>query len=161
MGKTGFEKATAKMFPDFGPSVKVVSPEGDGRRMDREERARLREEMERSEAEGEGRDEDRRARDRKELLKDLVALNVLPKEGAEAPARGGEGADGGVVEQEARRRPGRPSKSAEAVDYVMMNFRVDADFRRRFKSVAVMQGRPMQDLFEEAVGMLFEKYNVQ
>lgn len=161
MGKTGFEKARAKMFPDFGPSVKVVSPDGEARRMSREERERLREEVERSGVEGERSDEDRRARERRELINDLVEMNVLPKEGAEAPARGGEGADGGVEVPEARRRPGRPSKSDGAVDYVIMNFRVDAEFRRRFKSVAVMQGRPMQELFDEAVGMLFEKYNVQ
>ena len=161
MGKTGFEKATAKMFPDFGPSVKVASPEGEGRRMTREERERLREEVERSGVEGERSDEGRRARERKEIIKELVELNVIPKEGAEVPARGVEGADGGVEAPEARRRPGRPSKSDGAVDYVIMNFRVDADFRRRFKSVAVMQGRPMQELFDEAVGMLFEKYNVQ
>lgn len=150
--KTGFEKATSKMFKDFGPSVQIAQP-GAGERVSREERDRMR-----SEADSAARrdSEEKRAEERRQVIQDLVDMNVLLVNGDRTPEV--------VVSEEAPAQPkqgrGRPAKSAEPVEYVLMNFRVTLDFRQRLKVMAARQGRPVADLFDEAFGLLFEKYHV-
>lgn len=150
MGKTGFEKATSKMFKDFGPSVQIAQP-GAGERVSREERERMR-----SEADSAARrdSEEKRAEERRQVIQDLVDMNVLP-----AGDRKVEEAEPEAPAQPKQGR-GRPAKSAEPVEYVLMNFRVTSDFRQRLKVMAARQGRPVADLFDEAFGLLFDKYQV-
>lgn len=42
MGKTGFEKATSKMFGDFGSSVTIAQPDVNAGPLSREQRDRMR-----------------------------------------------------------------------------------------------------------------------
>ena len=162
MAKTGFEKATSKMFGDFGSPVRVAQPQAGGR-PSREERERMREEAEeavRHEA------EEQRAQERRQVLQDLVDMNVLPAGSKE----GGSGVQGGVeVKMEAmlaegrgeeKRGRGRPPKGERGKDCVLMNFRVGVDFRQKLKVMAAEQGKSVLDLFDEAFVLLFEKYGL-
>lgn len=146
MGKTGFEKATSKMFGDFGSAVRIAVPEA-GRRPSKEERERMREEV----AEADSRKErEERVREQKDLVQTLVDMKVIP------PASLPEAAAPEV--EESRRGRGRPAKNPEVEEYVLMNFRVGADFRQRLKVMAAQEGKSVTALFDEAFALLFEKY---
>lgn len=145
MGKTGFDKATSKMFGEFGSSVKI-SEGNAGSRLSREERERMREEEEEKER---SREREQRDEERRQLVKDLVDLNVIKPE---EPAGGA-----AVVEKQGR---GRPLKNSEVGEHVLMNFRVGKDFRQKLKVMAAQQGCTVVDLFDEAFGLLFKKYRV-
>ena len=159
MGKTGFEKATAKMFGSFGPAVRIAESGGAGERLSREERERMRREAAESE------EREQRSKEREEIVRTLVDMKVIPSGG-----EGGEGKAGAEAVKEepaVREAPsaaeegkgrGRPLKNPEVGEYVLMNFRVDAEFRQRLKMMAVGQGRSVISLFEEAFELLFEKY---
>lgn len=148
MAQTGFEKATKKMFGDFGPAVKIAQP-GAGERLSREERDRMREDAEQSEKKEA---EEQRQQERKEVIQTLVEMKVIPAQ--EEPAKPSEPEP--VVEEKQGR--GRPLKNPDVTDYVLMNFRVSAEFRQRIKMMAAEQARSVTDVFEEAFSLLFEKY---
>lgn len=152
MAKTGFEKATSKMFGDFGSSVKVAQP-GGGERLSREERERMRKEAE-AEALEEAKAE--KSAEQREIIKTLVDMNVIPQQGGEAsPAEK-------VPEAQAPRQGrGRPAKDPDGGPYVLMNFRVTEEFRTKVKVTAAEQGRQVLDLFTEAFGLFFEKYHIR
>lgn len=153
--KTGFEKATSKMFGDFGPKVEIASPDAGGR-LSREERERLRREAERAD---EMKVEERKDEERRKVLRDLVDMKVLRPEEASGGAQGEVAAE--PAPKEAAQGRGRPPKNPGVTDYVLMSFRVEPAFRQRLKVMAAGQGRPVADLFDEAFGLLFEKYRVQ
>lgn len=146
MGKSSFDKATAKMISS-APAVRIASP-GVGERMSREERERMREAAEleeRREA------EEQRAQDRKEIVKTLVDMKVIPQGPAEVAE---------PVQEEPKAGRGRPLKDNGGEAQVMMNFRVGEGLRQRIRMMSAEQGRSILSLFEEAFSMLFEKYNV-
>ena len=148
MAKTGFEKATSKMFGDFGSSVKVAQP-GGGERLSREERERMRKEAE-AEALEEAKAE--KSTEQREIIKTLVDMNVIPKEKKLPQKRGA---------QAPRQGRGRPAKDPDGGPYVLMNFRVTEEFRTKVKVTAAEQGRQVLDLFTEAFGLFFEKYHIR
>lgn len=162
MANTGFEKATRKMLGGDGPGVRIAQPEG-GVRVSRVERERMREEVERREREAE---EGKRAQERRQVLQDLVDMNVLPQDGGAGASPSGAGAaprqdaaaEAGPGENGKGR--GRPLKNPDVKEYVLVNFRVPSDFRQRIKIVAAQQGRSVADIFEEALGLFFEKYGL-
>ena len=151
MAKTGFEKATSKMFGDFGSSVKVAQA-GGGERPSREERERMRREAEAA-AEEEAKAE--KSAEKREIIKTLVDLNVIPQQGGEAASSPAPEA------QAPRQGRGRPAKDPDGGPYVLMNFRVTEEFRTKVKVTAAEQGRQVLDLFTEAFGLLFEKYHIR
>lgn len=153
MSKTGFEKATSKMFGEYGAPVRIAQPSGGGR-LSREEREKMREEAENAVLSEEG---EQREKERREIVRTLVDMNVIRPDGGEAALEGGRGETGPEAE-EARQGRGRPQKNPDVAEYVLMNFRVPVSFRQRIKVVAAERGKSMTDLFEEAFSPLLEKY---
>lgn len=137
MAKTALQKASGKMFGDFGPSVPVASPSGGGR-MSPEERERIEKEAEKARGEQERR----------------KAEEILSVEAA--------GADEAKQQPatESKPRRGRPSVRNTDEQLVFMNFRVPADFRQKVKVMAAQQGVTAQELFDEAFAMLFKRHGL-
>lgn len=160
MSSNGFDKATSKML---GSSVRIASPVTGGR-MGREERERMRREAEDQEREAEA---SQRDEERKKVIRDLVELNMIRP--AEAGAVAAEAEAGNAVPPEdahedagagadGKRGRGRPVKDPSIESYVGMSFRVPQGFRQRVKLLAVGRDCSVADLFDEAFGLLFAKY---
>lgn len=154
MSKTGFEKATSKMFADHGTTVQIASP-GGGQRLSREERERMREEAEKAAAEE---DREKRETQRREVIETLKEMNVILPGGNDGSVAQEPEAASQVEAEEEKQGRGRPLKNPEVKEYVLMNFRVPADFRQRLKVLAAEEGRSLTELFEEAFVPLLEKY---
>jgi len=154
----------------LGSSVRIASPVS-GERMGREERERMRREEEAREREVEAsqRDEERR-----KVIRDLVELNVIkPAEAGVAAAEAGavdanapdanppeevHAEAGGEPVAEGKRGRGRPVKDPSVESYVGMSFRVPQVLRQRIKLLAAGRDCSVADLFDEAFGLLFDKY---
>lgn len=105
----------------------TIAQPSGGRRMDSRERERERERLEKDAA-GEG------------------ESPSVPVAGEGAPATGGE-----------LRGRGRPRSADAPVNPVLMNFKVEADFRQRVRVLAADEGVSISSLFYEAFDLLFEK----
>ena len=157
MGKTGFDKATAKMFGSFSSGgVKIAQP-GAGERMSKEERESMREAVKAAEQQEE---KEHRAEERRQVLKDLADMNLLSKEGArERGERPSVQQQPQAAAEAPTQQRGRPPKNPEVKEYVLMNFRVPVDYRQKLKVMAAEQDKSVLELFEEAMTLLFQKYN--
>lgn len=154
MSKTGFAKATSKMFAEPGASVQIATP-GGGRRPSKAERDIMRKEADRAALEeaGEMRENERRA-----IINTLKEMNVIPSGAGEGSGKSVHEESSAEEVQEEKQGRGRPVKNPEVKEYVLMNFRVPADFRQRLKVLAAEEGRSLTELFEEAFVPLLEKY---
>lgn len=130
MGKTGFEKASEKMFGRFSGGVSIAQPAAEGR-MSSEERKRFEE--------------------------SVAAAPASLAESAPVPSQPQSPQDASRVEEEPRGK-GRPRKDTTPVNPVFMNFRVEEEFRQKIKEFAVERRVPIVELLHEAFELLFEKY---
>lgn len=151
MGKTGFEKATSKMFGDFGTSVRIAQS-GGGERLSREDRERLRREAEGAAQEQKSEEQQR------QLIKTLVDMKVIPAStGADVPEEGTvrPAEKPGAATRQGR---GRPLKDPEVGKYVLLNFRIPEELRTRLKVLSAELGVTMIELFEEGLDLVMQKY---
>ena len=128
MGKTGFEKAFGKMFPDnMGPEVKIVQPDGSPR-MTRDERRAL----------------------EKGVVQPSVSAVIRPAAPA-SPDVVPAGEPTTFFEEPRKQGRGRPRRESTEGEMALMNFRVSKVFRTRIKKFAVDHGISITDLFEMAM----------
>lgn len=151
MGKTGFEKATSKMFGDFGSSVRVAQPSG-GERLSREDRERMRRE---AESEAQEQAQEQKSEEQRQIIKTLMDMNVLPANAGAAPEASAEGTEGKVQEKQGR---GRPPKDPGVTKYVLVNVRIPEKLRTRLKVMSAELGVSVTDLFVEGIDFVLGKY---
>ena len=128
------DRAMGKLLGSFSSGVEIAQPSG-GERMDSSERERLREGMERVKGEDEG-----------QKSAPAKACVPVPSDDQAQP--------------QASRQRGRPRKGNSPENPVLMNFRVDEEYRQRIKVLAVDRRVSISELFYEAFDLLFEKLGV-
>lgn len=137
-----FEKASAKLLGSFGSGVTIAQPSG-GERMDSRERELMRERLEKESA--------------------VVETRTQEGEGSATPAPAPvvepvAEAEVKVVEESSEKQKGRPRKIDPDANLVLMNFRVEDEYRQRIKMLAVERHVSILELFKEAFDDLLSKY---
>lgn len=140
MAQNPFKKATDKMFSGYGgfsSGIQIAEPSAGEQRVTREELE-------------------------SEVKENQPAVETGSHEGQqESQAQQPQVVAQAPAEEERQQGRGRPLKDPGVEKYVLMNFRVSADFRQKFKVMAAEQGRSITELFEEGMQLLFGKYGVE